>query len=687
MSKPANFVSYPDLAAKNLAAGETSNPVKRVDGVYFDDNNLDTNNALSRRGFFGIDCVDNGSSASECRLTVQTAAGNGGLVRAGDEFIVSDGTGWWRGQATGADDIRFSAADRIHGTDPVDFSTAGFIDSLEGEAYLPAVKYVGINEIATGNHPNAINGDNIPASKTDSTSLTAKTAALDTRVSASLDSAGAIKADAIVNDSIDDTTYAEESFRNEVANGGMEEWNAGTSNPPTNYTMIGGASAVQSTDALSGGYSALISSGGIGQGMGTLLSSGAALAGKDMRGQAYAKLASGTGSVRLVMYDGITHHYGDTVILTSNWQRLPVPSTINSSASAVEIWVESTTAPAFTFTLDELSAYAGKKYKGYAAFTTNDAADDVRPHNLLFPRSFQAWNNGNIDLPDGWEEYGTGTLEISRAADGLGAGLRLRNTTANATGIKQSLGGITEILDYLKGKTATFSIDVMGNGTTNRDITIEIDDGVSSTSITFASSEYITAAGRVSLTHTFDSAATEATVSIYYSAGSTGGIAAVAFAAPLLNIGSRPALWTGSNPSIWNHHRLMFTAEGTVTPGSAPWNIPRIAASCVLYPLSMTYHARRSGQDSGFPPDTITRRLQKFNGSAWVDTGLAIDSEAETSIQNNYTLRTAFTDLADVENAKIDYDEVAGFELNETAALAVDPADVTVTVDCYSIAL
>ena len=69
LGKPRDFVTYPNLEAKNLGVGEGDNAAKRIDGLYFDANNEGTNNALAIRQGVGVDFVDNGSVVGEGRVT------------------------------------------------------------------------------------------------------------------------------------------------------------------------------------------------------------------------------------------------------------------------------------------------------------------------------------------------------------------------------------------------------------------------------------------------------------------------------------------------------------------------------------------------------------------------------------------------------------------------------------------
>jgi len=689
MSKPANFVKYPALNIKNLAASETSNPVKRVDGQYFDDNSLDSNNALSRRGFFGIDCVDNGSSASECRLTVQTAAGNSGLVRAGDEFIVSDGTGWWRGQAFGADDIRFSASDRIHGTDPADFSTAGFIDSLEGEVNLPAVKYIGVNEIATGNHPNAINGDDIPTSKTDSTSLSATTTALTARVAGSIEPGGTLSADAVGNATISQDTFTDEGFDPKVY-GEFEEFPAGTKNPPVGVIAKGGATLEQSTDSETGNYSIEVTTSGIGQGIELIIDGGDKNIGKNLVSTAKVKLVSGSGTVRLVHYDvtgAASFGTGAAHTLTSGWTEVETtpPDTVPAGSNLQHLQLE-TLSGSPVFVVDAATCYQGNLEKAASPLVNLD----YRPQNMLFPGGFQRWNNSTAYSPDGWEKEGSGTLGVSRQygkAGILDACMGLDNTTANSTGIKQELGEIDAILDYLDGETVTFSVMLMGNVGVTRNLTIEIDDGDGSPATAEVdTTEYPALARRIWVTKTIDTTPAKLALKIYYSGGSTGS-AGIFIGNPLLNIGSRPAPWTGENPSIWNPVSYTWEFDGTITSFPTQEAHPVFVMPADMYPLGISAYWE-TGAAASFPYPTLEHILRKISdGGSWADAGIQLDYLTTGAAPGDQIIAMALTDLADVQSAKIDYNEAIAMQIDQTAGFVGNPKEGTVTLWGYTIAL
>ncbi|MCP4541575.1 MAG: hypothetical protein GY832_30965 [Chloroflexi bacterium] len=690
MAKPSAFVKYPNLTALNLAAGETSNAAKRVDGDHSDGNFLDSNNALSRRGFFGIDCADNGSIASECRLTVQTAAGNGGLVRAGDEFIVSDGTGWWRGQATGADDIRFSASDRIQGTDPADFSTGGFIDSLEGEVNLPAVKYIGVNEVATGNHPNALNGDDIPTSKTDATSLATKTADLDTRMSVSIDAGGALETDAVTLDTLAADTLATEGFEMLISNGGFEIWDKGTSAWAAGWEAWNACVMTQSLTPKSGAYCAQLDFTSSSQGAMCYIRDPTAHAGKDITTTSWIKLASGTGQVRMVMWTGSGWVAGATVTATSSWQQISVTGTVSAAPTEVRLYVTSVTNAVYSILVDEVAPYNGVQQKGYGPYSIPLAADDVRPHQLLFPRSFQGWNNGagGTDLPDGWEKYGSGTLSISSSTMNsfLGNLLNMSSATANSTGVKQDLGQIDRVLAYLKGKTVTFSLLLAGNASTVRDLTIAIVDSAGSTTATVDATEYTSAGKRIWVTHGIDSGATSLEVQIYYSGG-TPGAGAVRIGNPLLNIGSRPAPWTGENPSIWNPVSYTWSFDGTVSSFPTQESSPVFVMPADMYPLGISAYWETGAQGS-FPFATLEHILRKISdGGSWADAGIQLDYLTTAAIPGDQIIAMALTDLADVQSAKIDYNEAIAMQIDQTAGFTGNPKEGTVTLFGYTITL
>jgi len=688
MSKPADFVKNPDLNAKNLAASETSNPVKRVDGLLFDENNDDTNNALAVRRGYGIDATDNGSTAIECRLNVLTAAGNTGLVKSGLTVkVINPGVCWWEVTCLTDDQIIFDDGDVLDGSPPADYSSAAFIDALVIVAY--DTTRVGVNEIATGNHLNAINGDNIPSSKTDPTSVTAKNAALTIRVAGSIDALGNLVDHSATNATLSQDTFTDEGFNPKVY-GEFEEWPAGTKNPPVGVIAKGGATLEQSTDSETGNYSIKVTTTGIGQGIELIIVGGDKNIGKNLVSTAKAKLVSGSGTIRLVHYDvtgAASFGTGAAHTLTPAWTEAETtpPDTVPAGSNLQHLIVE-TLSGSPVFVIDAATCYQGNLEKAAAPLINLD----YRPQNLLFPGGFQRWNNGagGTDLPDGWEKFGTGVLNIIRDIGVLGMGLYLLNNTANATGVQQRLGEITDILNYLKGKTATFSIDVKGSGTTNRNITIQIEDGVNTTSITFASSEYTAAAGRVSLTHAFDSAATEATVSIYYSAGLTSGVSGVAFTAPLLNIGSRPAPWTGENPSIWVPKTYHFQRSGTCDPSISPVRFAQIhTMEADFYPLYIGCHWETGAITSvGVLLEHILQSAA--SGAAFADAGLQHDYYNSGAAVTNLITAEAITDMAAVQSAMVPYDEAISILIDETGlGMGTNPQDGNITVSGYGLSL
>ncbi|MCX7022003.1 MAG: hypothetical protein NTW26_06995 [bacterium] len=582
LGKPRDFVTYPDLEAKNLTPEEGDNAAKRIDGVYFDDNNEDTNNALAIRQGFGVDFVDHGSSAPECRVTTPA-----GLFDAEHEVTIGDGTRLWKTAMFADDDLRFDEGDIVNGVaGPADYSSAGFIDSLlvwsTGSVTL-TMMVDNTEMILTYDAPNALTADDIARSPTESEKVDTSLTNLETAFDVEHDGTTGAHDDGFLEPGMvnQNTCFLAEAWQNIIRFGRFDNWPAGIKSPPEGWALYGAPTTVQQESGAGnvriGTYSVKITTGGASRGIKYAVPNFADYSGKAITASCWVKQSS-AGTVAVTIDDGVGTTTGLSVVLSGTFQQAFCRHTMANAATKLEIIIASVgTSPAFY--VDEFGAFQGDNLKAHSSHALEIvAADDVIPVNLMLNGGFGHWwdTTALSGHPDYWEPYtGTVVAQYYTTTPYFGNNcLRLDNTTGIGAGVCQRIGAISSVLSFLKGKTVCFSAFIKEyTPGTAKNFKIQVDDGVGSTPVTFDQDDYPSWT-RVWVVHMMSAAATELTVSIQ---GSQVAAAGLLVDACCLNIGSRPMKWAGNMPSVWSPVRYAFYHSGAVADGvklDEAWPVP-----------------------------------------------------------------------------------------------------------------
>ncbi len=584
LGKPRDVVTYPDLEAKNLTPGEGDNAAKRIDGVYFDINETDTNNALAIRQGHGVDFVDNGSTVGECRVTTVPS----GLFDAEHNVVIGDGTRVWKTTMTADDDLRFDDNDIVNGAaGPADYSTAGFIDSLVVWSTGSDTVFIMVDNteiVLTYDAPNALTADDIARSPTVSEVVDTSLTNLENRMDAEHESNGTHSADIIgPNEINEDTAFIEEAWGNIIRYGRFDNWPAGIDSPPEGWELYGAPTSVERESGAGnvrvGNYSVKITTGGGNRGIQYSVPNYADYQGKSITVSCWVK-QSAAGSVAIVIDDGVGSTTGDTAPLTGVFAQVKARRDVEAAASELTISIRSTGGSSAGFYLDEFSAYEGDYLKAHLSHPLEIiVADDVIPVNLFFNGDFGHWwdTTANIGHPDQWEAYTAANMaNYHTTSPHFGHScLQITALSGLGEGVCQKIGAISDVRDFLKGKTICFSAWIKKfTAGTDKDYCLQIDDGVGSTKVTFNQDDYADWT-RLWVVRTINAVATEVTVSIL--ADEAAIVAGVLVDGCCLNIGSRPMPWVGNMPGIWSPVRYPFFAAGSLSTDNyldEAWPVP-----------------------------------------------------------------------------------------------------------------
>ncbi len=500
-----------------------------------------------------------------------------------------------------------------------------------------------------------------------------------TRMNTSMDVGGALKAASVAITNIDTAAMEDEGYAPLTPNGGMELWNAGTANAPAFYTAYN-AAVEQSTDAKSGDFAAKVTVTGNSQGMYIDVPNYEAHKGKKIAAALYAKLASGTGQAQIMVYDGITYQQGGGVVLTSTYGEVRCSATVSAAATMLRIYILSVGVGAFSYLVDELAAYNGVLFKGYAPYTTSDAADDVRPHQLLMNSGFYRANNGTLttEAPDAWAKKGSPVIGFS---PDIG---EIQLIELSAGGIEQDIGAIDLVADMLEGETVTFSVKLNPSITALHNIWVELEDDGGVTNIEIDPQSCLDGV-KCWVTRELAATLTKVVARVYHL--TSGGTEYIRVSQACLNIGSRPAPWTGENPSIWNPVSYTWAFDGTVSSFPTQESSPVFVMPADMYPLGISAYWETGAQGS-FPFATLEHILRKISdGGSWGDAGIQLDYLTTAAIPGDQIIAMANTSMTAIQNAKIDYNEAIAMQIDQTAGFTGNPKEGTVTLWGYTITL
>ncbi len=629
LDKPRDLVTYPDLEAKNLTPGEGDNAAKRIDGVYFDANNTDTNNALAVRQGFGVDFVDNGSAAGECRVTTPS-----GLFDAEHNVTIGDGTRLWKTAMHADDDLRFDDGDIVNGAaGPADYSSAAFIDSLvvwsTGSDTVSAV-VDNTEMVLTYDAPNALTADDLARSPANSedvdTSLTNIETAFDTEhdPATGVHDTGFLEPE-MVNQN---TCLQAEAWQNVIRYGKFEFWPAGIDAPPEGWELYGAPTSVERESGAGnvrvGDYSVKITTGGANRGIKYAVPNFRDYLGKVFTASCWVK-QSAAGTVAVTIDDGVGTTTGLSVVLNGNFQQAFCRHTIANAATKLEVIIASVGgSPAFY--VDEFSAYEGTMLKAYSRSPEGSIAEhDVVGVNLLLNADFERWADV-VGMADQWENYTAAAVSAPNSDAHFGdRSLEIDSAAAIGQGACQRIGAFSDVLDFLKGKTVCFSVYVKElTPGTSREFALTVEDGVGSTGISFDQDDYADWT-RLWVAHEVDAAATLLTVSV--SANQAAVVAGLLVDSACLNIGSRPMPWAGNMPSVWSPVRYGFFTSGSVTNGTylnEAWPVPERFYPTRLDVYWLTGPARVGA--SGYTDATLYTAAR---GAAPASTGFYVRVNAE----------------------------------------------------------
>ncbi len=690
LGKPRDVVTYPDLEAKNLAVSEGDNAAKRIDGVYFDDNNEDTNNALAVRQGHGVDFVDNGSIVGECRVTTPT-----GLFDAEHSVVIGDGTRIWKTAMTADDDLRFDDNDIVNGAaGPADYSTAGFIDSLVVWSTGSDTTFIMVDNteiVLTFDATNALTGDDIARSPTNSEVLDTSLTNIETAFDAEHDAAtGAHDAGFLEPPMVnEDTVFQEEAWQNIIRYGRFNNWPAGIDSPPEGWEPYGAPPAVAQESGAGnvrvGNYSVLITTDGLSQGIKVAVPNFTDYQGKSITASCWVK-QSVAGDVKITIDDGVGATTGAAVTLSGSFQQVIGRRDVDAAASELTIMIHSTVGtPAFY--VDEFSAYEGDFLKAHSSHPLEVIAyDDVIPVSLLINGDLGHWwdTTANAGFPDQWEHYNAAdrcTYYTTNPHFGHSC-MQVDTNAGVGEGVCQKIGDIDLVLNYLKGKTVCGScwIKELTPGT-GKNFKLQIDDGVGSSFVEFDQDDYADWT-RVWVKHNVNAAATVVTLSIQSSTAIVvAGLLADGFC---LNIGSCPMPWTGNMPSIWSPVRYTFRAGGSVSDATyldEAWPVPE-----QFYPTRLDIYCLTGPAEVGIPGTADFYLYTEAAGTAPATTGFYVRVEGEAAPDADGVGATA-TQTPDEANTDVIAEENYLRIYTTYVNVIANPSDVNVILTGYTLAL
>jgi len=577
MAMPRSFITHPSLASRNLIPGEGENPAKRVDGSLFDANNADLTTAVALRQGFGEDFADNGSSTGECRVTTPL-----GLFDGGQTVIVADGISRWRVVMTADDDLRFSAEELIEGNGVPSYDSPSLIAALHVWS-LGTVKAgirIGSEELIVGDRPNAFNANGLPRSAENSQSVEAALLDLEEDLQNEHESDGSHPDGFVTAGLLDELALGDEGFSNFIP-GGMEEWRGGDDAPPHGWQSHGSPEAIEraTSEALFGENCCKITSGGGKRGISFSVPNFTDFRGREVVVSAWvrASVVSAEG-VRLRLDDGESNTTSETATLTGSYQRIYCRKAVSPTATKLELIVASAPGDSPTFYVDGVAGYAGGKLKAWQPSAAETLAnDDAIAGNFLLGSDFEELRSTEDGpLPLGWEKHGAGSLATESCPGRFGGGLTILGGTSPATGIRQRLGAISELLTFLKGRTVTFSIWVKAGGASRWTLCLD-DGGVEPQELTFNAAGYTEGWKQLAVTTTIAPAAEQLELQILR----TDGLASLSLDGACLNLGSRPLAGT----SRWQAVEFIWKQSGTITDES--WLDLALPVSGRFYPLRL----------------------------------------------------------------------------------------------------
>lgn len=677
IDKPRPFVAHPDLAARNLAPGEGSNPDKRVDGALFDANNADLNNALAVRQGWGTDLVDAGSTAEQAVLTTPA-----GLFDAEHYIVAADGVRVWLTKMHADDELRLDDASIVNGAaGPADYAAAAFIESLHIWSVASEKAALWLDRrwiVRDPEAPEALTGADIARAPGVVDSLDDDLESLEDALTNEHAADGAHDGGFLQNVHLNaEEVFSGEGFVNLVDDGDFARWPQGPHSAPhtEGWWEFNAAVEREEVNVRFGGYAAKVTTASGNQGMRYIIDNHTDYRGRTLSVFAWIKRAS-PGSVEVRLEDGSGVTTGESVALSSDWQRVRVQRTIAEDADKLEIYIVSAPGTSPVFYLDGVTAHLGRVYKSYAKSVRDIASlNDVVPINWLINGSFEQWPEnaaGGSGWPLAWEQHGMGFTGYNRISLGAFHGkhaLALAAATACGAGcgVVQKIGGISLVSSKLNNAgPLTFSVWVKGDGAQNT-WRLAIYDGTSEYAVDFEAAELSTDLF-TQLSVTAEPSGSTIDCRIYAVDGEDSGDALI-IDGSCLNIGSRPYRGAGyaEGPTVWRRESYDFREAGGLG-GIVGLRAPVTTA---FHPFVLDVYAATAAVDG------------PGGGTGYTDFTLERGSRGATPAPCNLTARLAAGDRSVVGVNTVA--EAQSDALDDNEVIQIDTAAVDIGTVCQDV--
>lgn len=572
---PRDFTTYALTDADNLNPGEVSNPLKAADAAWFGQDYVDLQAALTAGRAATPDSIV--TVLAQATLVFPT-----GVFDAAMKINVVDKTGHgWYIQCSANDTAIISAASQCQGAIVTDYTVYvasdfyGFIGGSTNSNWS-----VGKDQIATGAAALAFNADDLPISNTDTAKIGTVVPALETAFAALTDwnatthaGTGALDADVVDNANLAaDTVLIDEDVATiYLNNGGAEVW-------ATGYGFPDGWSGTDSSEVersqlnlLSEDYSCKWSPSTNGYELYCYVKTDyvTSLQGKSFTAVIPVLMATGRTYTCYIEDDaGSGGSVATPITGTGSYIYTIRRKTIDAAATFVRIVIKrvDTGGAGYIMYLDDLRGSKGTLAKTYIPDPENSPIlNTISQKNFLLSPDFAIWNYsvaGGETLGIWEDQSADASAFVKSTTTTFGHTSCQMTTTKNAGGIKQAIGSVTPILNYLKSKTICFSVHIAQGAASNGDYCVFINDGVSESLISFNVADIT--GHRVFVSHTMDASSTICDVGVRRRDVDYTANVAMRLSGACLNLGSTPP----DNPelieSVWHRNQYVFQASGSV---------------------------------------------------------------------------------------------------------------------------
>lgn len=484
--------------------------------------------------------------------------------------------------------------------------------------------------------------------------------------------------DEITNDNLEwDEIFVEEGFENIIKNGGFEDWNDGTYDAdPDHWSSSIDTNSVISRDSnneYSGDYCLKLDSKDNSDKVYQAIENYTEYQGKTVVAALRVKGTSGR-NFEVKINDGVGSDTATITAATGSWQNVIVKRDVDASASKLELQFIRDDATDSVYYLDEACLYLGRLAKAYTPnqVDINASSDDRILKNLLINPNLEDWAIAT-DTPLGWEQYGLASVAHARGTDPRWGHYywEIDVDSNNGVGIQNSIGDITPILSYVKGKTVTFSIYVRRytSGHTMK-FSYSLTDGVNTSTGEIPDLDEYDDWTRISLTLDVASGATELTFALYRDQVANSS-QRLQVANACLNIGSSPLDDNLSGDCVWERSIWSAHQAGAITDGEIIEKTFR--TPCSIYPVCMWGEAETAS--------TKNWNVKLYDGSG--DSGFYVQFSSDDADEySDQALAAANTDV--IASA----DKFYFYSVDpDPGGIGNAPQDVTITMLGYSLAL